>query len=74
VNESRSKTDSLSKLKRKMEEYRENGIRLGWLIDRHNQQAFVYHQDGMITCYAIIDAIKNLGNQLNHEKRKVKGN
>jgi len=44
-------TDSLSKLKRKMEEYRENGVKLGWLIDRHNKQAFVYRQDGTITCY-----------------------
>lgn len=25
-----------------MEEYRENGCRLGWLIDRKSQQVFVY--------------------------------
>jgi Uma2 family endonuclease len=51
VIEIRSKTDSLPKLKRKMEEYRENGVKLGWLIDSHNKQAFVYRQDGTITCY-----------------------
>jgi Uma2 family endonuclease len=51
VIEIRSKTDSLAKLKRKMEEYRENGVKLGWLIDRHNKQAFVYRQDGTITGY-----------------------
>jgi Uma2 family endonuclease len=34
-----------------MEEYWENGVKLGWLIDHANKQAFVYRQDGMITCY-----------------------
>lgn len=49
--EIRSKSDSLSQLKEKMEEYRDNGVKLGWLIDPHNQQAFVYRQDGSITQY-----------------------
>ncbi|MEG3436479.1 Uma2 family endonuclease [Pannus brasiliensis CCIBt3594] len=51
VIEIRSKTDSLTKLKQKMEEYRENGVKLGWLIDRINKQAFVYRQDGSIVQY-----------------------
>ena len=51
VVEIRSKTDNLEVLKNKMEEYRENGVKLGWLIDRHNRQALVYRQDDSITIY-----------------------
>ncbi|ACB52798.1 unknown [Crocosphaera subtropica ATCC 51142] len=51
VIEIRSKTDSLDVLKSKMEEYRENEVKLGWLLDRHNRQALVYRQDGSITIY-----------------------
>lgn len=51
VIEIRSKTDRLTKLKQKMEEYRENGVKLGWLIDRLNKQAFVYRRDGSIVQY-----------------------
>ncbi|MGK7885840.1 MAG: Uma2 family endonuclease [Crocosphaera sp.] len=58
VIEIRSKTDNLDVLKNKMEEYRENGVKLGWLIDRHNRQALVYRQDGSITTYPP-DAILN---------------
>jgi Uma2 family endonuclease len=41
----------LEKLKAKMAEYIANGVRLGWLIDRQNQQAFVYRIDNSITQY-----------------------
>jgi Uma2 family endonuclease len=51
VIEIRSKSDSLEKLKAKMAEYIANGVKLGWLIDRKNQQAFVYRSDGSITQY-----------------------
>ncbi len=51
VIEIRSKSDSLEMLKEKMQEYIENGVRLGWLIDRKNQCAFVYRADGSITQY-----------------------
>lgn len=51
VIEIRSKNDSLTKLKAKMEEYIANGVKLGWLIDSKNQQALVYRQDGSITQY-----------------------
>lgn len=51
VIEIRSKTDSLEALKAKMQEYIENGVRLGWLIDCKNKTAFVYRADGSITQY-----------------------
>ncbi|WP_414575563.1 Uma2 family endonuclease [Anabaena sp. CCY 9402-a] len=51
VIEIRSKNDSLTKLKTKMAEYITNGVQLGWLIDRQNQQALVYRRDGSITQY-----------------------
>lgn len=51
VIEIRSKNDSLEKLKAKMEEYIANGVQLGWLIDRRNQQALVYRSDGTVTQY-----------------------
>ncbi|QSJ18414.1 Uma2 family endonuclease [Nostoc sp. UHCC 0702] len=51
VIEIRSQNDSLEKLKAKMVEYTANGVRLGWLIDRQNQQALVYRQDGSIIQY-----------------------
>jgi len=42
VVELRSKTDSLEKLQAKMQEYIENGARLGWLLDRKNQRVEIY--------------------------------
>lgn len=51
VIEIRSKNDSLEKLKAKMAEYIANSVRLGWLIDRKNQQALVYRSDGSIIQY-----------------------
>lgn len=49
VIEIRAKTDDLEKLKDKMQEYAANGVQLGWLIDRENQQALVFDGDGTIT-------------------------
>lgn len=49
VVEIRSPSDNLSKLKKKMGEYMENGCRLAWLIDLGNKQAFIYRADGSIT-------------------------
>ena len=40
----RGGSDSLSMLQDKMQEYRENGARLGWLIDPQNQRVEVYRQ------------------------------
>jgi Uma2 family endonuclease len=42
VVELRSKTDSLKELRAKMQEYMENGCRLGWLINPQDQQVEVY--------------------------------
>ncbi|MBE9145814.1 Uma2 family endonuclease [Planktothrix mougeotii] len=42
VLELRSKTDSLKTLQEKMQEYLENGVRLGWLIDRQHQTVSIY--------------------------------
>lgn len=42
VLELRSSSDSLRDLKSKMEEYMENGARLGWLIDPREQKVHIY--------------------------------
>jgi Uma2 family endonuclease len=42
VIELRSRTDSLTQLQAKMEEYLVNGVRLGWLIDPMSQQLAIY--------------------------------
>ncbi|MDZ8260446.1 Uma2 family endonuclease [Nostoc sp. ChiQUE01b] len=42
VLELRSKNDSIEKLRAKMREYIDNGVRLGWLIDRKNKQVEIY--------------------------------
>ncbi len=42
VIELRSKSDSLKQLQAKMEEYLENGVSLGWLIDRQNRTVHIY--------------------------------
>jgi Uma2 family endonuclease len=42
VIELRSKSDSLKTLRAKMEEYRSNGVRLGWLINPQNKQVEIY--------------------------------
>ena len=42
VVELRSPSDSLQVLKDKMQEYIDNGVSLGWLIDRPNRQVYIY--------------------------------
>jgi len=42
VIEVRSKTDTLKQQQEKMEEWIENGCRLGWLIDIENKTAYIY--------------------------------
>ena len=44
--EIRSETDSLTKIKEKMEEYMLNGCRLAWLIDRIEEHTYIYRADG----------------------------
>ena len=43
VIELRSRSDSLSALQAKMQEYLDAGLQLGWLIDPQNQQVEIYH-------------------------------
>lgn len=46
VVELRSKTDSLPILQAKMQEYMDNGARLGWLINRQDGQVEIYSDSG----------------------------
>lgn len=48
VLELRSASDSLKSSQKKMEEYIENGARLGWLIDPKNKRVHVYRANGEI--------------------------
>ena len=44
VIELRSRTDSLSTLQDKMQEYLDSGVRLGWLLNPQDQQVEIYRQ------------------------------
>ena len=48
VIELRSQSDSLRVLQAKMDEYMENGARLGWLIDPQNRRVYVYRPNSEI--------------------------
>lgn len=48
VIELRSDSDGLNGLKKKMAEYIENGVRLGWLIDPIEQKVHIYRANGEI--------------------------
>ena len=48
VIELRSSSDSLKRLQAKMEEYIENGVQLGILVDRKNQAVHIYRPDQAI--------------------------
>jgi Uma2 family endonuclease len=48
VIELRSKSDSLKSLQAKMEEYIENGTRLGWLINRQDRKVEIYRPDKIV--------------------------
>ena len=48
VIELRSESDSLTKLKEKMQEYIENGVALGWLIDPTEKRVYVYRQNAEV--------------------------
>ena len=56
VLEIRSASDRLKNVKEKMEEYIENGARLGFLIDPIDRQAFIYRPDGAVEHIAGLDA------------------
>jgi Uma2 family endonuclease len=44
VIELRSNSDSLTKLQQKMQEYRDNGVRLGWLINPQGRTVEIYRR------------------------------
>ncbi len=44
VAELRSKTDCLSAVQKKMREYRDNGAKLGWLLDPKSRRVEIYRQ------------------------------
>ena len=48
VIELRSKTDVLTDLQDKMQEYVENGVALGWLIDPKSKRVFIYHSEKQV--------------------------
>lgn len=57
VVELRSASDDLKRLQDKMNEYRDNGVRLGWLIDPQNQRVEIYRTrtgrgSATSSCYA----------------------
>ncbi|NEO78502.1 Uma2 family endonuclease [Moorena sp. SIO4G3] len=43
-----SPNDRVEDLKNKMEEYIENGARLGWLIDPDHRQVYIYRPDALV--------------------------
>ncbi len=47
-----SPSDSLAGVRRKMEEYRDNGARLGWLVDPVRRQVVIYRADGVAERHA----------------------
>lgn len=51
VIELRSKTDRLPILQKKMREYIENGVRLGWLIDPYKKRVHVYRANKTIEVF-----------------------
>ena len=50
VAELRSPSDSLSSLKDKMQEYLDNGARLGWLIDPIDKNIYIYQSNQPVIC------------------------
>ncbi|WP_019502840.1 Uma2 family endonuclease [Pseudanabaena sp. PCC 6802] len=48
VMELMSPSDNLKVIQEKMREYQENGVRLGWLINRKDRQVEIYRLDGSV--------------------------
>ena len=55
VVEVRSKSDDLTYLLNKMDEYMANGCQLGWLIDRFDQKVYVYAANHEVIQYQSMD-------------------
>ncbi|MGK7884974.1 MAG: Uma2 family endonuclease [Crocosphaera sp.] len=50
VVEIRSPSDSLQSLQDKLQEYLDNGVKLGWLIDRKNRRVYIYCPQTEVKC------------------------
>ena len=50
VVEIRSPSDQLQSLQNKLQEYIDNGVKLGWLIDRKNRQVYIYRPQTEVEC------------------------
>jgi Uma2 family endonuclease len=48
--ELRSPTDNLSALQSKIQEYLDNGLSLGWLIDPEDKRVYVYRPQAEVEC------------------------
>lgn len=48
--ELRSPSDNLQPLKHKLQEYIDNGVSLGWLIDRKNRKVYIYRPNSEVEC------------------------
>jgi Uma2 family endonuclease len=57
VAELRSPSDSLDELKSKMEEYIENGSKLGWLIDPAEKRVYVYRPGRGVECLEVPNSL-----------------
>jgi Uma2 family endonuclease len=57
VVELRSESDALEALKVKMEEYIENGAKLGWLIDPFEKNVYIYRQRAAVECLENPDTV-----------------
>ncbi|NEP10017.1 MAG: Uma2 family endonuclease [Symploca sp. SIO2C1] len=60
VIEFRSRTDTMQSLRKKMQEYLDNGIRLGWLIDPKNRIVEIYQPQQTVR---ILSAPKTLSGE-----------
>jgi Uma2 family endonuclease len=60
VVELRSSSDSLKKLQQKMQEYIDNGVLLGWLIDAKSQKVEIYRPGKVVE---ILDAPMNISGE-----------
>ena len=54
-----SPSDNLMALKAKMEKWRNNGVRLSWLIDPTTETVFIYRIDGTISKVESFDNVLN---------------
>ena len=55
--ELRSENQNLTELREKMDEYRDCGCRLGWLIDPQNRRTYVYSENGDIQTVPFEEAL-----------------